>query len=216
MVAGALDEIDNAFTVDLVVRQFGPDQLRDRWQNVDRHRRRAADGVGRYGSGPPHERAFTATTVEHRALALAERRGRAGVVAVTQPRAVVGGEDDERVFVELVFAERVEDPADAPVDLHHHVTEQAGPAFALELIGDIQRHVHHRVRHVDEKWTLLVLLDERDGALGVLRGELLLVFAGNLRVDDFVPVDERQVRPPLEALLHRQVHHAGMVRPHVV
>ena len=72
------------------------------------------------------------------------------------------------------------------------------------------------MRHVEEEWVVLVLLDERHGALGVLCGELFLFFAGHLCVDDVVLVDERQVRPAVEALLHRQVQHARMVRPHVV
>ena len=50
-------------------------------------------------------------------LALAQRPGRAGVVAVGQPRAVVRGEDDQRVVVEAVLLQRGEDLADGPVDL---------------------------------------------------------------------------------------------------
>ena len=76
--------------------------------------------------------------------------------------------------------------------------------------------MHHRVRHVNKKRALLVLFDERYGALGVLRGELFLILAGNFGVNDLILLDERQVRPTFEALFHRQMQHAGMVRPHVV
>ena len=72
------------------------------------------------------------------------------------------------------------------------------------------------MRHVKEERPLLVFLDERHRALGVLRGELFLILAGDLGIDDRVAVDQRQMRPTLEPLLHRQMHHARMVRPHVV
>ena len=92
------------------------------------------------------------------------------MVAVGQPRAVVGGENDECVFVELMPAQRVEDLAHAPVDFHHHVTKQPGFALALEFFRNIKRHMHHGVGQVHEERIVLVLLNELHSALGVLRG----------------------------------------------
>ena len=107
--------------------------------------------AGRNLAGPAHDARHAVAAFPHRALAFAQRAGGAGVVAVVEPRAVVGGEDDERVVIEAVALERVEDLADRPVDFHHDIAEQAGAAFAAELVGDVQRHVDHRVRHVQKE-----------------------------------------------------------------
>ena len=72
------------------------------------------------------------------------------------------------------------------------------------------------MRHIKEEWPLFVFLNERHCALGVLRGKLFLVLAGDFGVDDLVAVNERQMRPALEPLLHWQVQDSRMVRPHVV
>ena len=50
-----------------------------------------------------------------RALAAAQRAGDAAVRALGEPRAVVAGEEHQRAFGELQFAQRVEHAADAPV-----------------------------------------------------------------------------------------------------
>ena len=88
---------------------------------------------------------------------------------------------------------RVENLADRPVDFHHDVAEQAGAALAAELLRDVQRHVHHRVRHVEKERPRLVAVDEIDRVLGVLRRELGLVVAVDRGIDDFVVFDERQL-----------------------
>ena len=115
-----------------------------------------------------------------------------------------------------MLAQRAEDLAHAPVHLHHHVAKQTGLAFAFEFFGNKKRHMHHRMRHVEEERSLLVFLNERHRAFGVLRGELFLIFAGDAGVDDRVAVDERQMRPAFEPLFHWQMHYAGVVRPHVI
>ena len=77
--------------------------------------------------------------------------------------------------------DRVENLADRPIDLHHDVAEQARSALAAELVGHIQRHVDHRVRHVEKERPRLVAVDEVDGVLGVLRRELRLIVARRRR-----------------------------------
>ena len=115
-----------------------------------------------------------------------------------------------------MLAECLENLPDAPVHLHHHVAKQAGAAFALKLIRDKQRHMNHRMGHVEEKRIVPVLLNELHRAFRVLRREQFLILAGDLCVNDLVLVDQRQVRPALEPFLHRQVQHARMVWPHIV
>jgi hypothetical protein len=59
-------------------------------------------------------------------------RRRAGVIAVLQPRAVVGGKDDERVLVEPVALDRIENLTDRPIDLRNHVAVQPVTALAIK------------------------------------------------------------------------------------
>ena len=54
--------------------------------------------------GQSHDARHAIAAFEHRSLALAQRPGRAGVVAVVEPGAVVGGEDDQRLLIEAVLA----------------------------------------------------------------------------------------------------------------
>ena len=91
------------------------------------------------------------------------------MVAVTEPGAVIGGEHDERVIVQPVAFDSVEDLADRPVEFHHNVAKQSGAAFVAEFIGDGQRHMDHRVRHVEKERPIFVPVDEADSVLGVER-----------------------------------------------
>ena len=87
---------------------------------------------------------------------------------------------------------RGEDLADRPVHLLDHVAEQAALGLAAELVGDVQRHVHHRVRHVEEERLVLVPVNEAHGVLGVPGGQHVLRGVVHVGVDDGVLVDERQ------------------------
>jgi hypothetical protein len=58
------------------------------------------------------------------------------------------------------------------------------------------------MRYVQKKRPLLVAVDEVDCPLAVLRCQLLLVFAGDLRVNHFLVLDQRQVRPAIQPLFY--------------
>ena len=133
------------------LREVRADDLRDRREDVDRHRRFAALAVRRDLPRPAGDERHPHAALPHRSLALAQPPGAAGVVAVAQPRAVVAGEDHERVVGELVLVERLQDLAHRPVDLLDHVAEQPLLALPLELVADEQRDVRHRVRDVQEE-----------------------------------------------------------------
>ena len=94
--------------------------------------------------------------VEGRPFPFAQRAGRAGVVAVEQPRAVVGGEHHQRVVVEAVAFQRRQDLPDRPVDLLDHVAVEAALRLAFEFVGDVQRHVRHVVGHVEKERLVVV------------------------------------------------------------
>ena len=93
--------------------------------------------------------------------------------------AVVGGEKDERVFVETVGLERVEDLADGPVDFGDGLTEELVPRLVVDVavfrlqrrhdvVGDafherrrnVQRRVGNGMRDVEKERLVLVPLDE--------------------------------------------------------
>ena len=49
---------------------------------------------------------------------------------------------------------------DAPVDFGNHVAKKAALGRAFEFVGDVQRHVRHAVRHIQEKRPILAFGDE--------------------------------------------------------
>jgi len=138
------------------------------------------------------------------------------MISVIEPGAVVGGEEDEGVFLQFEATEGVHNLPDRPVDFHHDVSEEADSAFAFKFVGNVEWDVDHAVGEVDEEGAIFVFFDELDGSFGVLGGELLLVFPGDLGVDDFVFVDEGEVRPAFDSFFHGEVEDSGVVGPHVV
>ena len=88
-------------------------------------------------------------------LALAQRPAGAGVVAVGQPRPVVAGVDDQGVLIQTLLLQGAQDLAGRPVDLADDVAVAALLGAAVELGPGVQRHVRHRVRHVEEEGAAL-------------------------------------------------------------
>ena len=147
----------------------------DRRQQVDGHRHLAADAARRDVPRPPGDEGDARAPFPGRRLPLAERGRRAAVIAVDEPRAVVGEEHHERVLLQAVLLQRGEDLARAPVDLLDGIPVEAAPGRAAEPLAHRQGDVRHRVRDVEEEGPVLVPLDEPERALGVLGGELLHV-----------------------------------------
>ena len=98
-------------------------------------------------------------------------------------RAVVGGEEDQRVRPQPELLQQVEDPADAPVQPGHH-RGVAGPGRGVRLIAplapiggivpaapvlgervlrDLDGHVRDGERQVEEEGLILVRGEEREG-----------------------------------------------------
>ena len=103
-----------------------------------------------------------------RPLAFAQQSRGAGVVAVGEPGTVVGRENHQRVLVETELPQRLQDLPDRPIEFHDDVAVQALLGFPLETIGDVQRHMRHRMGEIQEKRPILVLLDELHGPFRVI------------------------------------------------
>ena len=116
--------------------------------------------------GPAHDAGLAVTSFPGRHLALAERPRRAGVIAVRQPRPVVGGVDHQGLLVEIVFLERRQDLTRRPINLHDDVAVKSLFGFALELIGNVQGHVRHGVGHVQEEGLLHEYVDRQHSSRG--------------------------------------------------
>ena len=190
--------------VDRPLGQRRADEARDRGKDVDRHGRLADDRPGRDVTGPAGHEGHAHAALERGALPLAQRPGRPRVVAVGEPRPVVGSEDDERVPLEAQAPERREHPAHRVVDLLDHVAVEALLRAPAEGLGREDRHVRHRVGEVDEEGALAVRLDEGHGAPAVLAGQLRLV---GVHREHGVARVERQ---------RRELHPLRVARPHVV
>ena len=115
-------------------------QRREAGQQVDLVHQRVGD-AGPDPAGPADQERHPRAPLEQAVLAPAQRPGRPVAVevahrpvgvAVVHHRAVVAGEHDERAVRELEPVERVEDLADAPVQLLHDVAAHAAPAGPRE------------------------------------------------------------------------------------
>ena len=153
----------------LRLRQLGPDELRQRRQHVDRHGR-SRGRPPRPGSSPASGPRTARGRRPRRLVPLpsrsgpASRRGRRSS-ATGRCRCV---KITSVLFVQPVLLQRL--PGSAPTDQSiSSITSPYSPCLrlALELVADVQRHVRHGVRHVEEERLVLVLVDELHRPLGV-------------------------------------------------
>ena len=116
------------------------------------------------------------------------------MVAVGEPGAIVGEINDQCVFFQSETFERRHDLARAPVDFLTRIAIEAALGLAAEFVAHTQRHMRHRVRHIQEKRLGLVLLDEFDRPLGVPGRELIHVVRRDAILDRSVAINQRQRR----------------------
>ncbi len=114
--------------------------------------------------------------------------------------------------------ERIHHLADRPIDLFDHVPVKAALGVAAKLVADVQGHVRHVVRQIQEERALLVFLDELDRMLRVPGCELVLILVGHLWNGDFVAVEHDQVRVTALSpfVVRRQFHQVRVQWPHVI
>ena len=190
----ASEEGPNVEAVDRFRGQRRAGEAGERGEQINRHRVVIRFRAGGDAAGPTHYARHARAALPRGAFALAERAGAARVIAVAEPRTVVGGEDHERVALEAVAGERADDFADGPIDFHDDVTVEARGRFALELVAYGERHMGHRVGEVEEKRPRVVAFDKRDGVFGILRCEVAHFVRRDLGVDDLAVFVERQPR----------------------
>src|SRR6478736_26454 len=116
------------------------------------------------------------------------------MIAIREPRTVIGEEDNEGVVREARFVERRGDLTGAPVDFFTGVAVGTALALAAIFLARSKRHVRHSMSNVKEERSRLVLLDKLHGSLGVPSRELVHVFVGNAGFHGFLAVDEGQRR----------------------
>ncbi len=117
----ALQQRPNIQAINLVVWQFGVDEFGDRWQQINRHRRRVIGAARRDFSGPTRDEWHAHATFPRRAFALAQATRRSRVFAVGKPWTVVGRENHERIVIQLMLLDGVENFAHAPIHFLHDV-----------------------------------------------------------------------------------------------
>jgi hypothetical protein len=145
----------------------------------------------RHTSRPAGDEGHAHAALEGRQLALAQRLGAPGVIAVAEEGAVVGEEDHQRVALDAAAFDRVENLAHGPVKLLHDIAIEPCGRFAAKRVGGEDRHVRHHVRHVEEERAAFVALDEARRPLGEAPRELALIGIG---LDDLQAVVKGQGR----------------------
>jgi hypothetical protein len=178
-------------------------------QDVDGTEGAGGTGAGRDETGEFDEARAADTAIETGAFGFAEG-GFAGVMAVGDPGAVIGGEENEGMIGDLGGIQGIEDFADGPIEFHHDVAVEAGAGFILEPVTAEERHVRHRVREIEEEGLILVAVDEIDGAFREPGGEEGLVVGVTRSMVTFA------IDPVLEGELAPVFRVFGMELPHVI
>jgi len=119
-------------------------------------------------------------------------------------RAVVGGPDDERFFIQPEALQGGEDFAHGPVQLLHTVPPFAIGGLAAEGRAGVRMGgaARHGVRQVKEERLVLVRLNVADGLLRVALREVVAIHG---RFDDIFIAHERQLGPNVGHFVLRHV-----------
>src|SRR6185503_20063710 len=120
---------------------LGAGELEDRRQQINRAGDVARDGSRGDLSGPPEDAGLAHAALPRTALPFAEQPRRAAVLVLDEPGAIVAREDDERLLLEPFGTERLQHPADAPVELLDDVAVDPPGTLARERLGRVKRHV---------------------------------------------------------------------------
>ncbi len=115
-----------------------------------------------------------------------------------QPRAVVGSENDHRVFAQAFLLQHLHDLADAIINFLDDIAIKAARTFAFETLGGEKRDVRHAVSQVKKERPVPFLLDEPDRFLNVAFGNCRLL---RRALDDFGVAHERHI-----VVLHARIH----------
>ena len=65
------------------------------------------------------------------------------MVPIAQPGAIVRGEDNQRILVDVVSFQCLQDLPDGPIHLHDDITEQASLACPAKLVRNVKGNVNH-------------------------------------------------------------------------
>ena len=160
-----------------------------------------AFGIARHTRG-------SRTPVKSRALGLAVR-GRARVIAIRNPRAIIRRKNHHRIICHGRFLQSARDLSHGPIYFHHHIGIQAHTRFALKRIAAKQGHMRHIVGDVQEKRLVRVACDKIDRVLGVPSRQHLLLFGRHIVDGDF------PIFPKLQFTVVK-VPALRMVLPHVI
>ena len=132
-------------------------------------------------------------------LAAAKNPGAAARIFRVERRAVVAREYGQRVLVEPVIFQAVENLSDAPVDLFHRIPVSAVVRGAAETRRGGDRNMRHAVWQIEQERPLAVFADELHRLFRVPPGERGLF---HWRFDHFViPIQPQR----------RDVHHLHVV-----
>ena len=171
-------ERQQVHTVDDAVRGYRSSGCgRDGREDIDVADRRRDARAGRDSGGPAHEERYADAALEVGRLPAAQRRIEPGQVDVVR-RAVVVGEDHQRVLIETLRAQGLHHPADAAVQRADHRRVDAQP-----VVGDVRerlvilaRRLQGRVRcvvgEVEEERAVAVGLDHAHRMIGEVVGEV--------------------------------------------
>ena len=98
------------------------------------------------------------------------------MTALSKCGAVVAGENDQCIFVDLGFFERFQNFTDAPIHFLNDIAVESIIGAAREFFGNEKGNVGRRVGEIEKKGLLLVFANESHRMIGVALGKVALIW----------------------------------------
>ena len=153
-------------------------QFRDRRQQIHRRDKRIARRVRRNVARPPHHARHAVTAFIRRPLRSTKRLGAAAMFSSPPRRPIVRRENNIGILRQSQIANSLDHPAHLGINLLDHRFIRLGTIRIVQIRGNIQRHVRHGMRQIQEKRFLRftpVFLDEFDGFVRIATGDRPLI-----------------------------------------
>lgn len=170
---GASEDGGDVFAVDDEIGgERGVGDVGEGWEEVHHAGEGVGGGVGGDVVWPPEDEGHADAAFVGGAFTAAIGDGVAALFFFLEPGAVIAGEDDEGVGVEVEFFEGGEDLGGGPVEFLDDVAVEAAFGFAEEVFAGSDGEVGHGVGEVEEEGVVFVFADDFEGFLGVELGDL--------------------------------------------
>src|SRR5262249_20734889 len=148
------------YTVERIGRSRSIGEAQHSRNNIQTSDHRATDLARRNGSGESGNKGHSHAALKCLPFASAQNSG-----APLKPGPMIAGEDYERVVIDVVILQSLQNLTDTPIQFRDDVAVDSHAGRTPKRVGAGQRYVRERMRHEQEKWMACLLGNELHGLL---------------------------------------------------